>query len=59
MMLWRRYDVQKFDTDPILFREIQFKKWDILMFKQRFQWGLGWNQENMQEQRSHMFVSLH
>ena len=29
MTLWRRSDVQKFDTDAILFREIQFKKRDI------------------------------
>ena len=28
-----RNDVRKFDADPILFREIQFKKMDILMFK--------------------------
>ena len=26
------YDVQKFDTDAILFREILYKKRDILMF---------------------------
>ena len=29
MTLWRRSDVQKFDADAILFREIQFKKRDI------------------------------
>ena len=39
--LWRRYDVPKFYADAILFREIQCKKMDILMFKRRFQWGLG------------------
>ena len=43
MMLWRRNDVQKFDTDAILFREIQCKKRDILMFKRHFQCGLVWN----------------
>ena len=41
MTLWRRYDVGKFDADAILFREIQSKKSDILMFKQGFQYGLG------------------
>ena len=44
MSLWRRNDVRKFDADAILFREIQCKKKDILMFKRRFQCGLGWNQ---------------
>ena len=28
MMLWRRNDVQKFDTDPIFFLEIKCKKRD-------------------------------
>ena len=32
MTLWRRYDVRKYTTDAILFREIQCKKMDILMF---------------------------
>ena len=41
MTLWRHYDVRKFDADAILFRGIQFKKRDILMFKPRFQCGLG------------------
>ena len=41
MTLWRRNDVRKFDADAILFREIQCKKRDILMFKPRFQTGLG------------------
>ena len=44
MMLLRSNDVRKVDTDAILFREIQCKKGDILMFKRRFQCGLGWNQ---------------
>ena len=30
-------------VDAILFREIQCKKMDILMFKQRFQCEFGWN----------------
>ena len=46
MTLWRRNDVQKFDTDAILLREIQLKKRDILMFKPRFRCGSGWNQVN-------------
>ena len=29
MTLWRRNDVQKFDADAILFREIKCKKRDI------------------------------
>ena len=41
MTLWRRYDVRKFDTDAILFREILCKKSDIVMFKRRFRCGLG------------------
>ena len=44
MTVWRCYDVRKFETDAILFREIQCKKRDILMFKRCFQCGLGWNQ---------------
>ena len=44
----RRYGVPKFTADAILFREIQCKKRDILMFKQRFQ-SFGWNKVNMQE----------
>ena len=40
MMLWRLYEVQKFDADAILFREIKCKFKDILMFKWRFQCGL-------------------
>ena len=35
------YDVRKFVADAILFRKIQCKKSDILMFKRRFQCGLG------------------
>ena len=42
MTLWRCNDVQNFDTDAILLRKIQCKKWDILMFKRRFQWRFGW-----------------
>ena len=42
--LWRPYDIRKFDADAILFREIQCKKMDILMFKRCFQGGLGKNQ---------------
>ena len=30
-------------ADAISFREILCKKMDILMFKRRFQYGLGWN----------------
>ena len=41
--LWRRNDVRKVTADAILFREIQCKKMDNLMFKQRFQCELGWN----------------
>ena len=44
MKLWRLYDVQKFDADTILFREIQCKKRDILMFRRNFQCGYGSNQ---------------
>ena len=43
MTLWWHHDVRKFDAEAILFWEIQCKKMDILMFKQRFQCGLGWN----------------
>ena len=43
MTLWRRYDVRKYTADAILFREIQCKKMDNLMFKQRFLCELGWN----------------
>ena len=32
MTLWRRYDDQKYTADAILFREIQCKKIDNLMF---------------------------
>ena len=42
-------DVRKVDADAILFREIKCNKRDVLMFKRRFPWGLGWNQVNMQE----------
>ena len=42
MTLLRRNDVRKFDADAILFREMQCKKMDILMFKRRFQCGLVW-----------------
>ena len=44
LTLWRCNDVQIFDADIILFKEIQGKKMDILMFKRRFQCGLGLNQ---------------
>ena len=37
----RVYDDRKFEADAILFREIQCKKWDILMFRPRFQYSLG------------------
>ena len=43
MTLWRRNDIRKFDADALLFREIQYKKRDILMIKQRFQCGFHWN----------------
>ena len=43
MTLWRRYDVRKYSADAILFREIQCKKLDNLMFQQRFQCEYGWN----------------
>ena len=33
MTLWQSNDIQKFDADAFLFREIQCKKRDILMFK--------------------------
>ena len=42
MTLWRCNDIQKFDADAILFREIQCKKMDILMFKQCFQCVFEW-----------------
>ena len=32
MTLWRRYDIRKYTADAILFREIQCKKMDKLMF---------------------------
>ena len=32
MTLWRRYDVKQYTADAILFREIQWKKMDNLMF---------------------------
>ena len=32
MTLWRRYVFRKFDAEAILFREIQCKKRDIVMF---------------------------
>ena len=35
------YDLRKFDADAILFRKIQCKKSDSLMYKRRFQCGLG------------------
>ena len=44
MTLWRHNDVQKFNTDDILFQEIQCKKRGILMFTRHFQCCLGWNQ---------------
>ena len=44
MTLWLDTDVRKFDTDAILFREIQRKKMDISMFKLHFQCGLGKSQ---------------
>ena len=40
--LWR-CDVRKYTADAILFRSIQCKKMDNLMFEQRFQCELGWN----------------
>ena len=43
MTLWQRYAVRKYTSDAILFREIQCKKMENLMFKQRFQCELGWN----------------
>ena len=43
MTLWRRYAVQKFTVDSILFREIHRKKMDILMFWQRFQCKFHWS----------------
>ena len=39
MTLYWRYDLQKFDADTILFREIQCKKMDILMFEQHYLYG--------------------
>ena len=36
-------DVRKLTADAILFKEIQCKKTDILMFYQRFQCKYGWN----------------
>ena len=41
MTLRRGNYVRKFDADAILLREMQCKKLDILMFKRRFQTGLG------------------
>ena len=32
MTLWRRFDFRKFTADAILFRDIQCKKMDLLMF---------------------------
>ena len=32
MTLWRRYDIQKYTVNAILFREILCKKMDNLMF---------------------------
>ena len=43
MKLWWHNNIWKFDTGAILFREIQCKKRDILMFKRRFHCGFGWN----------------
>ena len=43
MTLRRCYDVRKLTANAILFREIQCKKTDISMFKQRFQCEFGWN----------------
>ena len=43
MTLCRRYDVQKYTADTILFREIQCKKMDNSLFKQRFLCKLGMN----------------
>ena len=43
--LWRN-DVRKYIADALLFREIQCKKMDNLMFKQRFQCELSWNKVN-------------
>ena len=43
MTLWRLYDVRNFTADASLFKEIQCKKMDNLMFEQRFQCELGWN----------------
>ena len=40
--LWR-CDIWNHTADAILFREIQCKKMDNLMFKQRVQCQLGWN----------------
>ena len=37
------YDVRKFTANAILFREIQCKKRDILMYLQPFQCEFGWN----------------
>ena len=37
------YDVRKYTADAILFREIQCKKMDNLMFQQRFQCEFSWN----------------
>ena len=42
--LWKSNDFRKFDADAILFWDIQWKKMDILMFKQCFQYGFGWDQ---------------
>ena len=37
------FDVRKYTANAILFREIQCKKMDNLMFQQRSQCELGWN----------------
>ena len=43
MTLWPRYDFENFTADAILFREIQCKKMDNLMFEHGFQFIFGWN----------------
>ena len=40
----QHYDVRKYKGNTILFREIQCKKMNNLMFQQRFQYELGWNE---------------
>ena len=42
-LIWGCNDVRKFGADAILFREIQCKKRDILMFKRCFQCRFGSN----------------